>query len=87
MNKINNSGQFSIALMVIVVLLWIGFIFGIPIWVPILGNIVQVIWVFVLSSVHEDLFVFGKKRALPPPPPRHNLKQIRKNKLNKIWNK
>jgi len=74
MNKINNSGQFSIALMIIVALLWIGFIFGIPIWFPIVGNIVQVIWFFVLSS-DQSTQSGVKKRAFPPPRPNLKLKK------------
>jgi len=90
MKFFNNNNLISIGLMIIVILLWLSYP-TIPIFFPVFGNCLQVVWIFMLhfgvsfnsSSNDKTSINFYKDYHQPTKP---DIKQIRKNKLDKLWN-
>lgn len=78
--------KFGIYLMFFVIWLWILFLLDlVSIYVPLIGNFMQVVWIMYLMNYDDTPKSTTKPKIQPPNKP--DLKQIRKKKLNKLWNK
>ena len=79
--------ELNIVLMVFVIVLWILFIFQfVPIYVPLLGNVAQLVLLFFIfqdnNVVNPHSRIVTRKAKTKP-----DIKLNRKKKLNKIWGK
>lgn len=80
--------EINFVLMVFVIFLWVLFMFqSVPIYVPLFGNVAQLILFFILFQDDNIGSIGNPHLRTVTRKPKSSIKQNRIKKLNKLWGK